>query len=402
VNPFLLLMIAVAAVDLVGVPWGFLRNDPDLFQMAKFATREEILGAYWWTLYGAIALVVLAAATGTIGTMRRYHERALDLPDRKTIRRWWMWLSISGWAAVAVMFVQAGFTVPWLLLRGANFLNYTESAVLRTYFSERINPSLYNFNLLFVATSVVALSFFCGWKSTAARLASVALFLASASFSLAKSQLAAAVFIVLLFVTTTRHVKLRTLVVVGVSLLICILPFYFLLAYATTLEEASSQLAGRVIYGQWAGFPYYFELFADNPQPMASLLPPYVQRAVGIVTDSPGRKVMLFMEPYAALEGVAGNVPTFFVGEAFAVAGVPGALLSPFILAAELWLLAICFQRLPKHPLLVLLFSWFVYKTVMGVTGGFSAFLISSFTMALALLAGAVLLRETVKVPRYA
>lgn len=401
-NPFLLLMFAVAALDLVGVPWGFLRDDRDLFQMAKYATRDEILHAYWWTLYGAIALVVLCAASGTIGMMRRYHQRPLELPDHAVIRRWWLWLSAAGWSAVAIMFVQAGYTVPWLLLRGANFLDYGESSVLRTYFSERVNPSLYNFNLLFVATGAVALAFFCGRKNLIARVSSIALFFASASFSLAKSQLAAALFIVIVFVTTTRHVKLRTLIAVALGLLICILPFYFLLAYATTLEDAASQLASRVIYGQWAGFPYYFMLFDGAPQPFPSLLPPYVQRAIGITADSPGRKVMLFMEPHAALEGVAGNVPTFFVGEAFAIAGIPGALLSPLIVAAELWLIALCFQRLPKHPLLVLLFSWFLYKTIMGLTGGFSAFLISSFTMALGLLAASVIVREAARVPRYA
>ena len=405
-NPYWIPIGVLILLNVVGVPWAFFGSSAasqTLFAYARYASRQEILHAYWWTVYGTVALVAVSAMLGTIRAMKMYQRVPMELPGPAVLKRLWWCLFFLGWAAVVVMFVQAGYTVPWIAAGAATFASYTDSATLRSHFDALITPSLYNGNLLFVATGAVVLSFVCmKRRALLYRLASVLLFVTSASFSLAKSQLAGALFIVVVFVALAHRVRIRTTVVAAAALLACVLPFYLVLAYATTVGDAITQLVARTIFGQWAGLPYYFTLFDGRPQPFASLLPPYLQRPLGLVVDSPGRKIMLFMEPQAALSGVAGNVPSFFVGEAFAVGGTLGALISPAVVAFELWLLAICFLRLPKSPLVVLLFSWFLYKFTMGVAGGFSAFLVSSFTFLLAVLVAMVIAREGSRVRAFA
>jgi hypothetical protein len=404
VNPWWLVVGVIFLIDVIGVPLAFLRGGvlrQRLFNFVRYGHAEDILYAYGWTLYGVLALVALSLVLGTVGAMKRYQRRPLELPAPQVVATWWWWITGFGWIAVFVMFVQAGFTVPWLQVRGANFLDYADSSVMRSYFERRISPVLFNFNLLVFAAGSVILAFFCLRRRTFFhRFAALLLFAASASFSLAKSQLAAALFVILLFVSTTRRLRPTTVLAVGLVLFVCILPFYFLLAYATTVTEAVDQLGARVIYGQWAGLPYYFMLFDQKPQSAVSALPPYVQRIFGVSAESPGRKVMLFQEPQAAMTGVAGNVPTFYVGEAFAIGGVIGALLAPMVVAFEAWLLIACFGRLPKTPFTVLLFSWFMYKLTIGIADGFSAFLLSSFTVGLVLLAMVVVAREGARIPR--
>src|SRR6185369_5793948 len=109
------------------------------------------------------------------------------------------------------------------------------------------------------------------------------------------------------------------------------------------------------------GLPYYFILFEHDQQPPYTLLPPYMQSALGRTVDSPGRKIMIYIEPSAALEGVAGNVPSFFVGEAYAIAGNWGVVLAPLLAALELWLVAACFAALPKNPITLTIYAWLLF-----------------------------------------
>jgi hypothetical protein len=395
VNPLWLIVTILLALDVVGVPYAFWlphREEPLVFSLARYARASDIWTAYYWTVYGSVAFILLALLLGVFKHVSAYQHRPLELPNSaEAVRNWRISFAISA-AVIVIMFLQAGGTVPILSVLRANITEYSDAAILRTYFSGRVNESLYNINLLFVAPFNLMMAFFClrgFWR----RFFSLLLFVLAASFSLAKSQIAASLFVLVLFASLARPPKFRSIVVFALLMVLCIAPFYLLFAYATNLSEVAELLAGRIVYGQWAGLPYYFMLFKGSPQPLASLLPPYVQWFTGDAGDSPGRKVMIFMEPAAAMEGVAGNVPTFYVGEAYAVAGMPGVLAAPFLVAFELLLLAFCFRLLPKTPLVTIFYSWFLYKATIGLVGGVSLFLVSGFTIALAGLMCVVIVR---------
>lgn len=403
-NPIWILFAAVAVLDIVGVPLAYLvpqTSRPMLFVYARYASDDLILRAYFATLYGCFMLLFLLWMTGVFRQMRRYQRRPFDVPPPHIAKRWWWWTFLISATCVAIMFVQAGYQFPILTAATADFTYYGDASLLRTHFASRVNETLFNINLLFIATLNGAVAFFCmPGKTFRYRVVSIVLFLASASFSLAKSQIAAALFVVVLFVALGREVRVRTLVIAALVILMCIVPFYFLFAYSSDVGVVAGLLRDRVIYGQWAGLPYYFMLFDEKPVPMQALLPPYIQRLIGPPVDSPGRRVMLFMEPAAALEGIAGNVPSFYVGEAFSIWGMPGVFIAPFVVAFELWLLLGCFRLLPKNPFTVLLFAWLLYKYEIGVLDGFSVFMISGFTIVLGVLVVFVTLREGARARR--
>jgi hypothetical protein len=75
---------------------------------------------------------------------------------------------------------------------------------------------------------------------------------------------------------------------------------------------------------------------------------------------------------------VAGVANTFFTGEAFAWAGYPGVILSPFIVMAHLAFYIYLFKRIKKTWLTVYVFSFFLYKVFIGIFGGISYFIFSS------------------------
>jgi hypothetical protein len=368
----------------------------------RYLTDDQVWNAYRWTLYGTLALLILTWALGLFRQVRHYQQRSFEVPPAPVARRWW-WISfVLGFSCATVMFVQAGFELPMLRAALSDLMDVTESSLLRAHYASLINDSLYNINLLLVMTFNVAVAFFCLRRNFWQRVASVALFVVSANFSLAKSQIAAALFVLMLFIALSRRIRFRTVAIAAVVIVLCIVPFYLLFAYSSNAEELVDAMRDRIIYGQWAGLPYYFALFRDHPFSPETFLPPYVQNVIGVHLDSPGRRLMLFMEPEAAVEGIAGNVPTFYLGEAFALGGIPAVVAAPFVVAVELWLVVFCFRLLPKNPFTTVLFSWFLYKFEVGVLGGFSVFMISGFTIVLAMLVGFVILREGARVPSYA
>jgi hypothetical protein len=80
---------------------------------------------------------------------------------------------------------------------------------------------------------------------------------------------------------------------------------------------------------------------------------------------------------------VAGVANTFFTGEAFAWAGYPGVILSPFIVMAHLAFYIYLFRRIKKTWFTVYVFSFFLFKVFIGIFGGISYFILSSMHITL-------------------
>ena len=91
----------------------------------------------------------------------------------------------------------------------------------------------------------------------------------------------------------------------------------------------------RVIYGQWAALPFFFEMFDKDRQSVVVLAPPYFGDGNAWERDGvevPPRKVMRAVTGYRVLEGTGSGVAvTYFIGEAFAVAGRAGIVFGLFL-----------------------------------------------------------------------
>jgi hypothetical protein len=99
---------------------------------------------------------------------------------------------------------------------------------------------------------------------------------------------------------------------------------------------------------------------------------------------TPGTGRLEFTRPHINKEErafyarVAGVANTFFTGEAFAWAGTLGVILSPLIIMAHLLFFIYLFGKIRKTWFSVYVFSFFLYKILIGIFGGISYFVFSS------------------------
>ena len=153
---------------------------------------------------------------------------------------------------------------------------------------------------------------------------------------------------------------------------------YFLTKFATNIPSLFTGIARRIFYGQISDLPHYFELFSNNNISFSSLLPPYIANLFGIEgIKSASHLVMECTNPVAASLGTVGVANSFFIGEAYAVAGDMGVILSPFIIMANLTFFVYLFSGLKKNIFFVFLFSWFLFRIFDGIFGGISYFTFS-------------------------
>jgi hypothetical protein len=152
-------------------------------------------------------------------------------------------------------------------------------------------------------------------------------------------------------------------------------------------------LAIRVIWGQVADLPHYFNLFSTWHVPFVALLPPYVQTLLGTSEPSAARLVMEFSNPLAVKAGVAGVANTLFVGEAYAFAGVAGVLFSPLLVAVQYAVVIWLFGVLRKDVVTVFLFGYLLDRMTAALFGGVSSFVFSAMHVVLGGLLAVVLLQ---------
>jgi hypothetical protein len=263
------------------------------------------------------------------------------------------------------MFVQSGLRIPVLTVIGQDYVGYSQ---MRLYFETTINGTLFNVALYWLATSNLAIAWLHS-SSRPQRVASVMLFLIVGAFDLARSPLGLALLMLLTYRLLWRPISLRPLVQsMGVTAALFVAVHY--VAGAPGGYSGMGEYLGvRVFYGQWASLPYYFSLFEHDQLPFSSLLGPGI--------EGPARVVMQRMSPDGIDAGTAGVASSFFIGEAYAVAGVAGVILAPALVMVQVLAIVLCFRRLEKTTFNMFLYSWFLYKAFMGIVSGFSQFIFS-------------------------
>jgi hypothetical protein len=163
----------------------------------------------------------------------------------------------------------------------------------------------------------------------------------------------------------------------SISLLL-ISVMYFLTRFATSISSLFTGITKRIFYGQISDLPHYFELFSKYKISFSALLPPYMANLFGIEgIKSASRLVMESTNPAAVSQDIAGVANSFFVGEAYAVGGYTGVILSPFLVMANLAFFVYLFSGLKKNIFFIFLFAWFLFKTFEGIFGGISYFTFS-------------------------
>jgi hypothetical protein len=154
---------------------------------------------------------------------------------------------------------------------------------------------------------------------------------------------------------------------------------------AYSIKDTSSlveELFVRVVDGQWLGLPLYLWYFQQDRQSLTSVMHPFVRDLFGLAQeDTPGRVLMRFVLPAAAESGGAGVIPTYFIGEAYALGGWLFVAFSVLYVALLIYITAFSFRSLPKTIVTCLLYGLSCYKIGNGIVSGISAFMVSGTTI---------------------
>lgn len=147
---------------------------------------------------------------------------------------------------------------------------------------------------------------------------------------------------------------------------------------SSTFFNYSQGPIGRIILTQIAPMYIFVDRFGEV-YPFLHLygLPESILQLYNVDEMSSARVIMMDLFPEKIQEGTAGVLNTLYVGEAFATYGAWGVMLASIYLGIFVQVLYILFVRLPKHPVFISLFVFFIINIPRAMVGGFSDLVIN-------------------------
>jgi oligosaccharide repeat unit polymerase len=180
---------------------------------------------------------------------------------------------------------------------------------------------------------------------------------------------------------------------ISVTLLIVMYVFIQGVTDPSSFLSYRSGPVARLILAQIAPFYLHLDLFGQI-QPFLSgrSLPNFLVSMYDLEHVRSARIVMENYFPERVEEGIAGVLNTLYAGEAFANFGYSGIILGTLYVGFFIQVMYIGFLRLPKHPVLIVLFIFFTVNIPRVVVGGFADFLFNPFWIMIVFLFGGLLL----------
>lgn len=376
INPVNLTLLKIVVMGLIGVPFAYLfdKSGYSYYLVGKLVNKNFVLISYLYTLYAFFVMAILYYALGLKRKMNVYTNRKMAHLTKRNYEIIWVITSILAFVCFAFVFLQAGGKHPAL---AALRSNYSEIQVLRHNISLVINMNIYNMGLKFFLPINIIISLFF-LRRRLLSLLSLLLFVVMSTFVLEKGVIISTVMLVVFFRILISEISFKKLLRYGFISLFLISAMYLLTKFATNISSLFTGISRRIFYGQISDLPHYFELFSNDKIPFSALLPPYIANLLGIEGVKPAaRLIMEHTNPAAASQGTVGVANSFFTGEAYAVAGHIGVILSPFIVMVNLAFFVYFFSWLKKNVFFVFLFAWFLFKIFDGIFGGISYFTFS-------------------------
>jgi oligosaccharide repeat unit polymerase len=147
---------------------------------------------------------------------------------------------------------------------------------------------------------------------------------------------------------------------------------------SSTFLNYSQGPIGRIILTQIAPLFIIVDRFGEvYPYLHIYGLPDAILQLYDVDQMRTARVIMMDLFPEKVQEGTAGVLNTLYVGEAFATYGVWGVILATVYLGFFVQILYILFVRLPKHPVFISLFVFFIINIPRAMVGGFSDLVIN-------------------------
>lgn len=376
INPVNLILLKIVIMGLLGIPFAYFfdKGGYAYYFTRKLGSENFILISYLYTLYAFMVMAILYYVLGLKRKIKVYMNKKVVHLAKHHYEWAWLITFLLACACFAYIFIQTGGRHPaFEALRSG----YSEIQVMRHNISLTVNMNVYNLGFkFFLPINIIIALFFLRKRSLS--LISLLLFVLMSTFALEKGLIVSTIILIVIFRVLISEIPFKKLLYYGFLSLFLISVMYFLTKFATSFPSLFTGIIRRIFYGQISDLPHYFELFSNNNISFSSLLPPYIANLFGIegiITAS--RLVMEHTNPAAASLGTVGVANSFFIGEAYAVAGDMGVILSPFIVMANLTFFVYLFSGFKKNIFFVFLFSWFLFRIFDGIFGGISYFTFS-------------------------
>lgn len=279
-----------------------------------------------------------------------------------------------------ISFYQTNFKIPFIEAINLSAFEYKvyRQEIEKTISIPALNISLY----LFIPTSILIAFFTAKTHKTELRALTIIQIILTMAFFLAKSKIAIPLIIATIARTLLGPIKLKSLIkpaILGLSLISLMAIFS-----AKDTTGVTNSTAARVIHGQWLGLPLYLWYYEEEKASPVAYTNPTLLAIAGIERGTtPGRELMEYLNPAGVEAGTAGNIPTYYIGEAFALAGWPAVFISTLYIYVYIHLTTWSFLQVKKSAITCVLYAIFLYKISYGLTSGLSSFLISSTTFGL-------------------
>ena len=376
INPVNLILLKIAVMGLLGIPFAYLldKGAYSYYFTRKLGNENFILISYLYTFYAFMVMAILYYVLGLKRRIKVYMNKKIVHLAKHHYEWAWLITFVLASACFAYILIQTGGRHPaFEALRSG----YSEIQVLRHNISLTINMNVYNLGFkFFLPINIIIALFFL--RRRLLSLISFLLFVLMSTFALEKGLIVSTIILIVIFRILISEIPFKKFLYYGFLSLFLISVMYFLTKFATNMPSLFTGIAKRVFYGQISDLPHYFELFSKYKVTFSSTLPPYITNLFGNEgIKSASRLVMEHIDPIAVSKGTVGVANTFFVGEAYAVGGHIGVLLSPFIVMANLAFFVYLFSRFKKNIFFVFLFSWFLFRIFDGIFGGISYFTFS-------------------------
>jgi hypothetical protein len=335
-----------------------------------------------WTAYGWAAYAVGVLVALHLLLLRRdaqaYVERPADAIDPTHLRSCWLACMAGIGMCGIVLFVQGGFSHP---LASSFHLGWPLMNAARVESAQRLSPVVYALGMqVFCAGAVVLAVHFV--RDARTRIATAVAVAAFATFSLAKSPLGYLVVETLVVSLLLRRIVVRRGLALLAGVVVLMTGIVAFTLKSTNLPEVVEATLQRLLLGEFSDLPTYLRIFADDPVHPLSLLPAYVKGWLGVDAAPAGRLLQLATLNDQRMQ-VAGVANTLFVGEAFAVFGAAGAVLAPFVVFANAYIICRVFFALGKSFTNTFVFGYLLFKLLIGLFSGISVYLFSGIHIVL-------------------
>jgi len=362
-----LLILELLTLELIGPTFVYFFADKGGFFYSYLMfgrDRSYFLEAYSFAIYGIVVLSLLLLIFVRPLNEKYLNRSFTEISTKRNKQLWFVMISCA-LVCMMIMFAQNGFIHP---VKYVMSLDSLDLAIKRKSLYDTVNMSVYNIGL----HVFIAFALFLAITTNSKGLIAITIIVTVIfiPFNLSKSPIAD--LILQLIFTYLLYKRANTLLI---ARLFCL--FYIAQRDGDiSLGIVFEALVARIFLGEFSALPSYFEAFANTRSSLLAILPPYITTFTGEEVKGTSQVVMELLNFDSSSEA-AGYANSFFVGSAYAYAGYLGAIIAPFWVFMNFWVVFKIFNMFRKNIFSNFLFGYLIFKLSKAVLSDMAYFVFS-------------------------